>query len=189
MSNFFNSLFKRNTPRFISGEKIIRPKTVKEVLGEAFDYKNTMTAQSFFCKKLLKFCCKGLSTENLLFILICEKYKSNPSVELYRHIYDEFTNDATTESFLTGGTPRQVNLSGPESLAINTKVATSQSFPVGPTDFDEAVKTIKATLDRDVIPRLIKEKFDTAFLLKTPEQQACFDDAINYLGSQKIILK
>lgn len=179
MPNFLRSIFS-STPKqvsFVAGEKAVRAKTVEQVLGESFDYLGSIRANSVFCKKMLKFCASEFSTENMLFVLVCEKYSKAPTSGQFNLIYDDF---------IQPGADRQINLPGSTQLALTTiwKVGDPGSSSVV---FNDAVKEIKALIQRDSVFRLKQTPFDTAFTLR-PEQTRAFDAAIAYLKTHQITL-
>lgn len=183
MSFFSGSLFHKKIksparPSFTPGEKVIRPKTVAEVLGEAFDYDNTFSINSFFCKKLLKYCVKEYSAENLLFLLIYEKYQRNPSAALLNTIYHDFIS---IES--------QWTLNLPTATHRSITAACNAGDPFAALIALENVKDNAKINLGDTTGRLAGAQFDTAFLLHNTAQKSAFDTAIAYLKSHQIILK
>ena len=182
MPNFLRSLFS-STPKvqFVSGHRVAHTKTVGEVLGDSFDYVGSMRAGSAFCKKLLITCAKRYSTENLLFVLMAEKYAKTPNPGLFNHIYNEF---------IKAGSPREVNISGSERVALT--VLGNLGDPGSSNQvFETSAKEIKNLIKRDMIDTLtvgLKAiPFETAFIMSAPEQKA-FDEAIVYLKTHQIIL-
>ena len=199
MPNFFSNIFSRSPPP-VKGFKVERPKTVEQVMGEAFKYQSAVSVDSAFCKKLLKWCANEFSTENMLFLLLCEKYKKTPSAHLFNLIYDDFVSDAA---------PTQVNLKAKNRSAIDDQkmlTSTPYSLPGQATSslpttawklgaapppmgiFDNAVLEIEKLLERDAFFRLKKAQFDNAFNV-TAQTQPHFNSAINYLRVQGITLK
>ena len=176
MPNFFISLFK-TTPKFVAGHKVESTKTVGGVMGESFDYLGSVRANSAFCKKLLKWCAREYSTQNVLFLLMCEKYKKNPSTALFNHIYTEFVQS---------GSPKEINISGKATLALTTvwKLGCPDASPVV---FKDAISATTSNVG-DSITRLINANFSTAFTLPEASQQREFDAAMAYLKTQSINL-
>ena len=201
MPPFLRSLFssKPATPApFIPGHKVIRPKTVAEVLGPAFDYKTGFSARSAFTKKLLKHSADILVVENLLFLLMCEKYKQSPSAAMFNAIYEDFVKPAdASNGFDSFSTSYQVNLAAHQLKPIEFArkawqlgtALSSLSVPLhSTTTFDAASLEIVKLMERDVFPRLCKDTFDTAFTLTTASEKSRYEEAINYLRGYQIIL-
>lgn len=167
---------------FIPGVKVVNEKKVREVLGEAFDYKKAFDSSSAFCKKHLTFCARGFSTENILFVLVCEKYKVSPSREMFDKIYNEFIDAKSA--------PRMINVSGIERIDLKTVFEAELTDPptVPPmTVFNSAVGTIRELVNGDTLKRLKDELFSTAFTLDEA-QKLQLDDAIKCLKDYNIYL-
>ncbi len=183
MPNFFSSLFSSSpkpvqSVQFVSGRKVTdSPKTVQEVLGIAFDYKGSISAKKVFCKKILRCCAREFSTENMLFLLVCEKYRNAPNSGLFNLIYDDF---------IRPGSPKEVNISSQLRLPITTL---SQLGDPGSSAivFDAAVSEIYKLFERDSLARLVKAPFASAFTLNDAQQRE-FDAAVNYLSTYQITL-
>ncbi|MDY0106327.1 MAG: hypothetical protein RBS27_06620 [Giesbergeria sp.] len=181
MPSFLRSFFSSSPKQvqFVSGEKVIRAKTVKDVLGEAFDYKGSISAQKVFCKKMLQFCATEYQTDNILFLLVCEKYRKTPSSALFAHIHDEF---------VAQGSPQQVNLSDKNRGDLTTISKLDNPTAPSPSVFEKAELEIWKLFERDTLSRLIKAPFDSAFNMREPGHKRCFDESINYLKTHQITL-
>lgn len=155
---------------------MIRPKTVDEVLGEAFDYLSTLSANSFFCKKLLKYCSKDFSSENLIFLLMQEKSKKTPSEALLNAMYHDF---------IPLNSKWEINIPSTKRNTIIAEHSTGSIFALTLALREINVDAI-ANIDFN---KLRAENFDTAFLLQTAPQKEQFDKAIAYLNSYRIALK
>ena len=176
-------------------------------MGASFDYQTGYSARNTFTKKLLKYTVKHFTFENVLFLLMCEEFERFPSPSLFETIYDDFVRPSgNTNSF---GYPGGAVVASTDAL-YQVNISTSQVQPIqmvhtawlqGPvggslhdtrfisTDvFDEAVKEIRAVVRRDVVPRLMKDAFDTAFLLTTPAEKARFEQCIHYLSANGVVL-
>ena len=208
MPHFFRNLFSSPAksipavppaPPAITGHKVVRSKTVSEVLGPTFQLQTGFSAHSVFSKKLLKYAVKTLVVENLLFLYMCEKFAQTPSAALFDAIYEDFIKPTTqTAGFnFSGPTNYQVNLSAAQVRTIEFvrkqwQLAVAMSSVVMPlkstTTFDIASTEVKRLLERDVFPRLGKECFDTAFTLSETGHKMQFDDAIAYLRTHQIML-
>lgn len=207
MPHFFRNLF--NSPAkpiplvqpapAIAGYKVVRPKTVTEVLGPTFRFQTGFSAHSAFSKKLLKYAVKASATENLLFLYMCEKFAQTPSAALFDVIYEDFVKDTPRTPGFDSFDPTsyQVNLSSGQVRTIEFvrkqwQLAVAMSSVVMPlkstTTFDIASTEVKRLLERDVFPRLGKECFDTAFTLSETGHKMQFDDAIAYLRAHQIML-
>ena len=208
MPHFFRNLFNSSAkpipavppaPPAITGHKVVRPKTVSEVLGPTFNLKTGFSAHSAFSKKLLKYAIKAHVAENLLFLFMCEKFVQTPSAALFDAIYEDFVKDTPrTHGFDSfDATNYQVNLPVEQVRLIEfvrkqwqlAVAMSSVAIPLNSTKtFALASKEIQKLLERDVFPRLIKEYFDTAFTLSEPGDKRQFDDAIAYLRAHQIML-
>lgn len=207
MPHFFRNLF--NSPAkpippvqpapAITGHKVVRSKTVAEVLGPTFQLQTGFSAHSVFSKKLLKYAVKAVVVENLLFLYMCEKFAQTPSAALFDAIYEDFIKPTTQIGGFnfSGPTNYQVNLSAAQVRPIEfvrkqwqlAVAMSSVAIPLNSTTtFAEASKEIQKLLERDVLPRLKKECFDTAFTLSAPGDKRGFDDAIAYLRTHQIML-
>lgn len=63
MSNIFSAIFHR-TPK-ITGHRVAHTKTVRQVLGLAFDYPKSIRRDSAFVKRILKFSVNQDASENI----------------------------------------------------------------------------------------------------------------------------
>ena len=195
MPHFFRNLF--NSPAkpippvqpapAITGHKVVRSKTVAEVLGPTFQLQTGFSAHSVFSKKLLKYAVKAVVVENLLFLYMCEKFAQTPSAALFDAIYEDFIKPTTQIGGFnfSGPTNYQVNLSAAQVLSIDLMRKQGQ---LAVATFAGASLEVKRLLERDVFPRLKKEWFDTAFTLSAPGEKTKFDDAIAYLRAHQIML-
>lgn len=175
MTNFLSSIFSR-TPR-ISGHRVEHTKTVEQTLGASFNYIGSVRASSAFCKKLLKWCAHEDSTENIIFLLMCEKYRKNPSSALFDHMYNEFIGPNAS---------RSMNISGKTALAITLTWKLGDPGSSGIV-FDDAAGDARLNLS-DSIGRLKNASFETAFTLTEPRKKTEFDSAMAYLKTQGINL-
>ena len=171
-------------PEFFQSGRITRTKTVPEVLGDQFDYLSKMTCTSVFCKKLLKFCVKDNNSENLVFILACEKYKKNPSRVLFNRIYNDLVLEAAYDLDSTDMTHGLIaaNLSAVYQNQLQKVFEDTVNNPSNVV-FDSACHSLKTLWKDDAKARLIKLPFDTAFTLTTSSQKGRFDADIAYLKS------
>ncbi len=176
MPNFLTSMF-RSTPKFVAGHKVASAKTVKEVLGEAFDYEGSVRANSAFCKKLLIWCAHEFSTENVVFLLMCEKYKKAPSTELFNVIYSDFIDPKNAGS---------INIAGKAALALTT-LWNLGNPGASSVVFRDAISDTKLNLT-DSTDRLKMADFATAFTLTDPAKKRNFESAMAYLKAQQIYL-
>ena len=162
-------------------------KTVNEVLGDSYKYEvNLYNTDYSFCKKYLIYCCGEATTENLLFILVCDKYiKSGaPDWVNFYTIYNEFVKVGST---------RQVNL--PSALVLPIKLLADKSardFVSRDVSnlfiFEDAVAEIKKLSNADTVRRLKACSYTKAFLLDTPMKKTYYDSAIACLKTYGISL-
>ena len=170
-------------------------KTVSESYGDAFNYKDNLYNTDFtFCKKFLIFCSSEYSTENLLFILVCNKYAKSgaPSWVDFNTIYNEFVKPPL-ERGGPGGAPRQVNIS--DLLVAPIKLLAGKNG----SDFDRrdisnllifeaASDEIRKVVNQDTLMRFKQAKFVKAFVLDDKAKKDCYDSAIACLKSYGINL-
>jgi hypothetical protein len=154
---------------------IIRPKTVADIMGENFDFVGAIGLNTSFSKKMLKWAAKEFSTENISFLLVCEKFKANPTRTYFELIYQDY--------IVLGGV-YQANISSDQRTAITT---VRQALPTGFTAvrsdvFDRAVGEIHKLLKADPLKRLRRDNFDEAFLAKSPAVLEEYNKAITYLN-------
>ena len=162
-------------------------KTVSEVYGDGFNYKDNLYNTDFtFCKKFLIFCSSEYAAENLLFILVCNKYAKSgaPSWVDFDTIYTEF---------IKAGAPRQVNISGP-SVAQIKLLADKNARDFDERDvsnlliFEAAATIIRELTNQDTLMRFKRAIFVNAFVLDKQGKKDCYDSAIACLKNYGINL-
>ena len=170
-------------------------RTVGGVYGEAFNYKVNLYNTDFtFCKKFLIFCSSEYSTENLLFILVCNKYAKSgaPSWVDFDTIYNEFVKPPLVRDG-PGGAPRQVNIS--DHLVAPIKLLAAKNA----RDFDErdvsnllifeaASDEIRKVVNQDTLMRFKQATFVKASVLGDKGKEDCYNSAIACLKNYGINL-
>ena len=153
-------------------------KKVKDVLGESFDYFGQIRINGPFCQRILKYNAREGSPENVLFVLMCEKY-ATPHTHL--------TFDDIYKDFIEKGCRFEINIATGEYNELKFRYDSDEPDATR-IHFDEALITIKALLKNDTLFRLSNQIYDEAFLFEKSYQKSVFDDAIAYLEQHRINL-
>ena len=117
---------------------------------------------------------------------------------MFNAIYEDFVKPPDRSvNFDPGTTSYTVNLGAPllkpiefarKAWQLGTALS-SLSVPLhSTTTFDAASLEIVKLMERDVLARLPKDTFDTAFTLTTASEKSRYEEAINYLRGYQIIL-
>ena len=173
-------------PPPVAASKSIRPKTVAEVFGAAFEPSNNIGMQTkIFTNKFLKWTAREYSTENTVFLLVAEDFRTQPTLGNLMQISDDF---------ILQGAARQINLPAAVRQSLDDKITQLKAiaengrripiaFRIDVAILDECVKEIRKLVKNDSSKRLLANQFDTAFVMN-PAQTAEYDSAINFLRTE-----
>jgi len=168
------SIFKKKPQSFVMDTPHqVTSRTVKEVIGPDLIGAIGIN-KKVFTVKALKYAVKAFVVENIMFLLVVEKFKLDPTRARFGTIMDDFV--LTTAA-------RQVNISDSQRLALE---AIRRALPAEPglmsaDTLNVALFEVAKMCKNDVLRRMGDASMNSAFVLETPKQRTEFNAAVAYL--------